>query len=91
MDSIFTLGWKNRCDQVCDDLNRLVPINNLGDLRWYAGYRYSRGWEAGRLTVSQQSIAENAAAKINVNSSRMTPLAAGLELEELDVTEPEGD
>ena len=40
VDDIFAVGLKARCDQFCEDLNRLVPINNLGRLRWYAGCRF---------------------------------------------------
>ena len=29
VDDIFAVGRKARCDQFCDDLNRLEPINNL--------------------------------------------------------------
>ena len=25
------------CDKICWDLNHFVPINNLGELSWYAG------------------------------------------------------
>ena len=38
-DDIVAVGAKSGCDQFCEDLNRLVPINNLGELRWYACYR----------------------------------------------------
>ena len=91
VEDIFAVGWKDRCDRLCDYLNRLVPINDLGKLRWCAGCRISRDWEAGTWTISQLSFAENTAAQFNVNSSRTNLLAAGLELEEFDVTEPEGD
>ena len=37
VDDIFAARLEARCDQFCEDLNRLVPINNLGELRWYAG------------------------------------------------------
>ena len=33
VDDIFAVGRKTRCDQFCEDLNRLVPINNLGELK----------------------------------------------------------
>ena len=33
---IFEVGLKAKCDQLCEDLNRLVPINNLGELRLYS-------------------------------------------------------
>ena len=32
-DYIFAVGLEARCDRFCEDLNRLVPINNLGELR----------------------------------------------------------
>ena len=91
VDDIFAVGRKARCDQFCEDLNRLVPINNLGELRWYAGCRYSRDWDAGTLTISQQAFAENTAFKFGVSSGRRNPLEKGLKLEEFDATEPEGD
>ena len=91
VDDIFAVGLKARCDQFCEDLNRLVPINNLGRLRWYAGCRFSRDWDAGTLTISQQAFAENTAARFNVNSGRNTPLSTGLKLEEFDENEPVGD
>ena len=49
VDDICAAGRKDRCDQFCDDSNRLVPLNNLGELRGYAGCRFSRDWEAGRF------------------------------------------
>ena len=46
-DDIFAAGRKSRCDRFCDDLNRLVPINNLGELTWYGGRHFSRDRENG--------------------------------------------
>ena len=91
VDDIFAVGWKARCDQLCEDLNRLVSINNFGELRWYAGCRYSRDWDAGTLTISQQAFAENTVLKFGVSSGRRNPLEKGLKLKEFDATEPEGD
>ena len=91
VDDIFAVGRKARCDQFCEDLNHLVPIDNLGELRWYAGCRYSRAWDAGTLTISQQAFAENTASKFGVSSGRRNPLEKGLKLEEFVATEPEGD
>ena len=53
VDDIFAVGRKERCDRFCEHLNHLVPINNLGELRWYAGCHYSRDKVAGLLTTSQ--------------------------------------
>ena len=32
---IFAVGLKSRYDVFRDDLNRMVPVKNLGELRWY--------------------------------------------------------
>ena len=91
VDDIFAARLEARCDQFCEDLNRLVPINNLGEMRWYAGCRFSRDWDAGTLTISQQAFAENTAARFDVSSRRNTPLSTGLKLEEFNENEPVGD
>ena len=72
VDDIVSVGRTatGRCDQFCQDLNRLGPINNLGELRQYAGCRYSRVWDVGTLTISQQDLAETRAAKFGVSSGR---------------------
>ena len=59
IDDIFAVGQKERCDRLCVDLNRAVPVKNLsiGELKWYGGCRYLRDPERGTLTISQQSFA----------------------------------
>ena len=52
VDDTFAVGKKERCDQYCGDLNRMVPLKNLGELKWYSGCFYERDREAGRLTIS---------------------------------------
>lgn len=47
-----------RCVRVLADLNRYVPTNDLGPLRWYAALKFSRDAVAGTVTVSQQAVAE---------------------------------
>ena len=37
VDDIFAVGLKSRSDVFRDDLNRMVPVKNLSELRWYAG------------------------------------------------------
>ena len=91
VDDIFAVGLMARCDQFCEDLNRLVPINDLGELRWYASCRFSRDWDAGISTISRQAFAENTAARFDVSSGRNTPLSTGLKLEEFNENEPVGD
>ena len=91
VDDIFAVGSKSRCDQFCEDLNRLVSIINLCVLRWYAGCRFVRDWDAGTLTISQLAFAENTAAKFGVCSGRRTPIPTGLKLEKFDPSEPDSD
>ena len=38
VDDIFAVGKKERCDQFGKDLNRMVPVKNLGELKWYSGF-----------------------------------------------------
>ena len=33
VDDIFAVGQKGRCDRLCVDLNRTIPVKNLGDLK----------------------------------------------------------
>ena len=42
VDDIFAVGLKSRCDLFRDELNRMVPVKNLGELRWYGGCHYTR-------------------------------------------------
>ena len=37
VDGIFAVGKKERCDQFGEDLNKMVPVKNLGELKWYSG------------------------------------------------------
>ena len=87
VDDNFAVGWKERCDRLCADLNRAIPVKNLGELKWYGGCRYSRDRERGTLTISQQSFAEELVKKFGVTSVQNVPLRVGLKLEEFDVDE----
>ena len=84
VDDIFAVGQKERCDKLCVDLNRTIPVKNLGDLKWYGGCRYSRDRKRGTLTISQQSFAEELVKKFRVTSVQSVPLKVGVKLEEFD-------
>ena len=73
VDDIFAVGWKERCDRLCADLNRAIPVKNLGELKWYGGCRYSRDRERGTLTISQQSFAEELVKKFGVPNDGFLP------------------
>ena len=53
VDDIFTVGRKERCDRLCMDLNGMIPVKNLGELKWYGGCFYSRNRDRRTLTISQ--------------------------------------
>ena len=91
VDDIFAVGEKERCDQFGRDLNQLVPVKNLGELRWYSGCFYERDWENGTLTISQQTFAEQLATEYGVEYGRSVPLPVGTRLEEFDKDEAPGD
>ena len=42
VDAIFAVGEKERRDQFGTDLNQMVPVKNLGELRWCSGCFYER-------------------------------------------------
>ena len=87
VDDIFAVGRKEICDKLCVDLNRAIPVTNVGELQWYGGCRYSRDRKRGTLTKSQQSFAEELVRKLRVISVQNVPLRVGLKLEEFDEDE----
>ena len=91
VDDIFSIGLKSRCDKFGVDLNRYVPITNLGELRWYAGCRFSRDAVLGTVTMSQQAVAEKIVAKFGVTQNKETPMVVGLKLEQFNADEPDVD
>ena len=89
VDDIFSIGLKSRRDKFGVDLNRYVPITNFGELRWYAGCRFSRDAVLGTVTMSQQAVAEKIVAKFGVTQNTETPMVVGLKLEQFDADEPD--
>ena len=37
IDDIFAVGENIRCDEFVGNLNRMIPVKNLGELPWYSG------------------------------------------------------
>ena len=84
VDDIFAVGLKSKCDAFRDELNQMVPVKNLGELRWYGGYHYTREREMGTLTISQKAFAEELVKKFCVTSSQSVPLRVGVKLKEFN-------
>ena len=81
VDDIFAVDLKSRCDLFRDELNRMVPVKNLGELRWYGGCHYTREREMGTLTISQKTFADELVKKYSVTSTQSVPLRVGIKLE----------
>ena len=58
-EDIFSIRWKSRCDQFGRDLNQYETITDLGELRLYAGCRFSRDFDSGTIKISQETVTEN--------------------------------
>ena len=86
VDDIFAVG-SCRCDAFRDKLNRMVPVKNLCELRWYGGCHYTREREMGTLTISQKPFADELVKKFCVTSTQSVPLRVGVKLEEFDEDE----
>ena len=91
MAYFLSAGRKSRCDQFGRDLNQYIPTTNLGELRLYAGCRFSRDLDSGTITISQQTVAENMVEKFGVTRTKETPMVVGLRLDDFDPTEPDVD
>ena len=65
----------------------MVPVKNLGELRWYGGCHYTREGEMGTLTISQKTFADELVKRFCVTRKRSVPLRVGVELETFDKDE----
>ena len=87
VDAIVAVRLESRCDVFRDELNRMVPVKNLGELRWYGGCHYTREREMGTLTISQEMFADELVKRFCVSSTKSVPLRVGVKLEEFDEDE----
>ncbi|CAB1120479.1 unnamed protein product [Ectocarpus sp. CCAP 1310/34] len=91
VDDIFAVGQKERCDKFGEDLNEMVPVKNLGELRWYSACFYERDVERGLLRISQQRFAEELAAEYGIEWGRSVPLPVSVKLTDFDENEASAD
>ena len=87
LDDIFAVGERERCDQFSRGLNEMVPVKNLGELRWYSGCFYERYFERDLLQISQQMYGEELAAEYGVEWGQSVTLPVGVKLTEFDRNE----
>ncbi|CAB1102304.1 unnamed protein product [Ectocarpus sp. CCAP 1310/34] len=65
----------------------MVPVKNLGELRWYSACFYERDVERGLLKISQQRFAEELAAEYGIEWGRSVPLPVSMKLTDFDDNE----
>ena len=65
----------------------MVPVKNLGELRWFGGCHYTREPGTGTLTISQKTFADELVKKSCVTSTQSIPLRVGVKLEGFDEDE----
>ena len=87
VDDIFSVGLESRCDVFRDELNRMIPVKNSGELRWYGGCHYTREREMSTLAISQKTFADELVKIFSVTSTKSVPLRVGVKLEEFDEDE----
>ena len=87
VDDTFAVGLKSRCDVFRDELNRMVTVKNLGELRWYRGCHYTREREMGTLTIFQKTFADELVKTFCVTSTKSVPLRVGVKFQEVDENE----
>ena len=86
----FAVEEKERCDQFGRDLNQMVPVKNLGELRWYSGCFCERDWAKGVLTISQQTFSEQLAHEYGAEYGRSVPMPVDTKLGIFDKDEASG-
>ena len=87
VDDIFAVGLKSWCDVFRDELNRMVPVKNLSEPRWYEGCHYIREREMGALTISQKTFADELVKTFCVTSTQSVLLQVGIKLEDFNEDE----
>ena len=62
----FAVGNNEKCDLFRRDMDQMLSVQNLEELRWYLGCFYLENWKKAVLTISQQIFAEQSATKYGV-------------------------
>ena len=62
----------------------MVPVKNLGELRWNEGCHFTREREMDTLKISQKTFADELVKKFCVTSTQSVPLRVGVKLEDFD-------
>ena len=83
----FAVESVKRCDRFGRDLNKLIPVKNLGEVRWYSGLHHERGWEKGTLSISQQTFAEELAQEYQIENGKIIPMGLGVNLDDFQQDE----
>ena len=83
VDNTFPIGLQSRCNRFRAELNHLVPIKNLEELRCFGGCHYSRDRDRGTLTISQETFADELVRIFQLIFEQNVPLRVGVKLEKM--------
>ena len=72
-------------------LNTTFATKNIGELTWYPGCTFKRGWELGTLEITQKAFVESMLYRLASNSSSDVPATPGTELGTREEGEPKRD
>ena len=86
----MTYSQEERRLGVWERFEQMVPVKNLGGLRWYSGCFYERGWEERVLTISKHTFAEQLASKYGVECGKSVPLPVSTKLARFDKNQAPG-
>ena len=89
VDDIFAVGQKERCDRLCVDLNRTIPVKNLGDLQVVWRMPILEGSQKGYSNDIPTEFPGRVGEEIRVTSIQSVPLRAEVKLEQFDDEETE--
>ena len=55
VDDIVIAGTDETCRDFHAALVTKIPMNNIGELTWYAGCAFKRDWELGTMEITQKA------------------------------------
>ena len=84
VDDILPWGRRHSVMSFVRDLNQMVPVKILGELRWYSGCFFERDWEKGVLNISQQTFTDQLAHDHGIEFGKSVMLPVGTKLAKFD-------
>ena len=91
MDDMSLEGSEKDCESLLASLNKMFPMNNLGECTWYDGCSIERDVALGTMKLSQEAYFESWMRRFDVQSISDIRASPGADLEPKQDDEPGGD